>query len=96
MPPRPRSLDTMIRIAERLAEGFTFVRVDMYDIDGHVYVGELTFTPTAGFHLFDPPETDLMLGRLWHKPPPVGPDARDRRGAPQAAVPLLTRDRARM
>ena len=96
MPPRPRSLDRMIRIAERLAEGFTFVRVDMYDIDGHVYVGELTFTPTAGFHLFDPPETDLMLGRLWHKPPPVGPDARDRRGAPQAAVPLLTRDRARM
>jgi hypothetical protein len=68
MPPPPRSLDTMLWIAERLAADFTFLRVDMYEVDGEVYVGELTFTPTAGFHLFDPPETDLMLGQLWRKP----------------------------
>ena len=68
MPPRPRSWDTMLWIAERLGQDFTFVRVDLYEADGEVYVGELTFTPTAGFHLFDPPETDLMLGSLWRKP----------------------------
>ena len=58
----------MVSVAERLGEEFPFVRVDMYDVDGEVYVGELTFTPTAGLHPFDPPETDLLLGRLWRKP----------------------------
>ena len=59
MPPRPQSYDSMLWIAERLGQEFRFVRVDLYDVDGEVYVGELTFTPTAGLHLFDPPETDL-------------------------------------
>lgn len=58
----------MLWIAERLGQEFTYVRVDMYEVDGQPYVGELTFTPTAGFHRFDPPETDLILGRLWRKP----------------------------
>jgi TupA-like ATPgrasp len=68
VPPRPRSWDTMLWIAERIGQEFAFVRVDMYEVDGHPYVGELTFTPTAGYHRLDPPETDLMLGRLWRKP----------------------------
>jgi hypothetical protein len=68
MPPPPASYDTMLWIAEEIGRDFPFVRVDLYDVDGEVFVGELTFTPTAGYHLFDPPETDLMLGRLWRKP----------------------------
>lgn len=68
MPPRPRSLETMLWIAEELGRDFPFVRVDLYEVDGHPYVGELTFTPTAGYHRFDPPETDLLLGSLWRRP----------------------------
>jgi hypothetical protein len=68
MPPRPESFDLMLWIAEELARDFTFLRVDMYEVDGRPYVGELTFTPTAGYHRYDPPDTDLMLGRLWRKP----------------------------
>jgi len=68
MPERPRSWDTMRWIAERLGQDFPFVRVDLFDVAGAVYVGERTFTPTAGLHPFDPPETDQLLGRLWHKP----------------------------
>jgi hypothetical protein len=68
VPPRPHSWDTMLWIAERIGQEFTFVRVDLYEVDGHPYVGELTFTPTAGYHRLDPPETDLMLGQLWRKP----------------------------
>jgi len=68
MPPKPQSWDTMVWIAETLGRDFPFVRVDLYEVDGHPYVGELTFTPTAGFHRFEPPETDRMLGRLWRKP----------------------------
>ena len=88
VPPRPRSWDTMLRVAERIGRDFTFVRVDMYEVEGHPYVGELTFTPTAGYHRLDPPETDLMLGRLWRKP----------RGRRSPAAPLpdveLARERA--
>jgi hypothetical protein len=68
VPPRPESWDTMLWIAERIGQEFAFVRVDMYEVDGRPYVGELTFTPTAGYHRLDPPETDVMLGRLWRKP----------------------------
>ena len=38
----------MIEIAKKLSADFKFVRVDLYDIDGKVYFGELTFTPTNG------------------------------------------------
>jgi hypothetical protein len=67
-PPRPESLETMMWIAETLGEGFRFVRVDMYEVDGRPYVGELTFTPSAGFHTLDPGSVDLELGRLWRRP----------------------------
>jgi hypothetical protein len=68
VPPRPESWDRMVWIAEEIGREFRFVRVDLYEVDGHPYVGELTFTPTAGYHRLDPPETDLMLGQLWRKP----------------------------
>ena len=58
----------MLWIAERIGQEFTFVRVDLYEVDGHPDVGELTFTPTAGYHRLDPPATDLMLGQLWRMP----------------------------
>ena len=38
----------MIRIAKILSKDFKFVRVDLYDINGKVYFGELTFSPTNG------------------------------------------------
>ena len=67
-PPRPESLETMMWIAETLGEGFRFVRVDLYEIAGRPYVGELTFTPSAGFHTLAPDRVDFELGRLWRKP----------------------------
>ena len=47
--PRPKCLDEMYNIAKRLAAPFPFVRVDLYEIDGKIVFGELTFTPSAGF-----------------------------------------------
>ena len=46
--PRPANLDTMINIAERLAEEFKYVRVDLYNTGERVVVGELTFFPMSG------------------------------------------------
>lgn len=46
--PKPSSLNRMLDVAKILAEGFDFVRVDLYETEGEVYFGELTFTPSAG------------------------------------------------
>lgn len=44
---KPRSLEKMIKIAQKLSEDFPFVRVDFYEYKGEPIVGELTFTPAA-------------------------------------------------
>ncbi len=62
---RPAALEEMRSIAEALAEGFDFVRVDLYSVREGVFFGELTLTPTAGADCFDPPDFDEYLGGLW-------------------------------
>lgn len=45
-------LKKMIFLAEKLATPFPFVRVDFYDLDGKLYVGELTFYPGGGYNTY--------------------------------------------
>lgn len=45
---KPKNLKKMFDIAEDLAESFSFVRVDFYNIEGDIYFGEMTFSPAAG------------------------------------------------
>ncbi len=63
--PRPDCLEEMLSLATRLSIGFGFVRVDLYNLDGHIYFGELTFTPTAGHMKLTPDRWDLELGKKW-------------------------------
>lgn len=42
---KPNNLDKMIKISEELGKEFSFVRVDLYEINNKIYFGELTFTP---------------------------------------------------
>ena len=60
----PQSLSEMLYLAEKLAEPFNYVRVDLYENNSFVYFGELTFTPEAGFGYFNPPEMDSVWGDL--------------------------------
>ncbi len=62
---RPTNLDEMLTVAHTLAKDFDFVRVDLYNVDGKVYFGELTFTPGSGRFKFLPEEWDFELGRRW-------------------------------
>lgn len=62
---KPQRLEQMVGIAETLGKDFGFVRVDLYEVDGQVYFGELTFTPSAGYMPFEPPEIDAQLGAAW-------------------------------
>ena len=48
MIPRPLNFDKMIQIAEDLADGFPEVRVDLYNVQGKIYFGEMTFTSGKG------------------------------------------------
>ena len=39
----------MLGIASELSKGFPILRVDLYEVDGRIYFGELTFTSLGGF-----------------------------------------------
>ncbi|WP_068315507.1 ATP-grasp fold amidoligase family protein [Polycladidibacter hongkongensis] len=60
-PPRPASWETMIEAALTLADGFKFVRVDLYELDGKPKFGEMTFWPLAGVLTT---EHDVFFGSL--------------------------------
>lgn len=45
---RPLQLEKMLEIAASLSADFSFVRVDLYEIEGKIYFGELTFSPATG------------------------------------------------
>lgn len=68
----PRSLPRLIELAEALAEGEPFIRVDLYDL-AEVRFGELTLHPNSGFSPFDPPEWDRRLGELVLHPQAAAP-----------------------
>lgn len=46
--PRPQNLDGLLSVAAKLSEGFPQVRVDLYDIEGKIYFGEMTFSSNFG------------------------------------------------
>ncbi len=65
---KPEAFDEMRKIAETLAHGFPFVRVDLYNLDGKVKFGEMTFYHGNGTEHFEPQEWDLKLGKLFKLP----------------------------
>lgn len=67
---KPKNLELMIKLAEELSEGIPFVRVDLYEIKGQVYFGEMTFFPGGGMEEFRPEEWDMRLGQ-WIELPPI-------------------------
>src|SRR4029077_3587877 len=62
---RPGNLERMIDYAQILSDNVDFVRVDLYDIGGKIYFGELTNTPENGLGRFDPPSWDEVFGAFW-------------------------------
>ncbi len=59
---KPPNWDEMVKIAEKLARPFPFVRVDFYNIKGKIYFNELTFTPAKGTLIFDDDQADFEMG----------------------------------
>lgn len=59
---RPENLKELLQTAESLAEGFPAVRVDLYNLNGAIMFGELTFYHASGYQDIQPREFHMMLG----------------------------------
>ena len=66
--PRPADLDTMLDYAAKLSKGFSFLRVDLYSVDGRLLVGELTNYPDGGIGDFASREAAVRVGSLFDDP----------------------------
>ena len=65
---KPARYEEMVEIAKILSEGMIFSRIDLYEIKGRVYFGEITLYPGSGFEDFRPIQWDYELGK-WIKLP---------------------------
>ena len=67
-PEKPINFELMKAISAKLSKGLPQVRVDLYEINGKVYFGELTFFHHGGIVPFDPEQWDRIFGD-WIKLP---------------------------
>ena len=61
-PLKPKNFDKMLLIAEKLSKGIPHVRVDLYNVNGTIYFGELTFFHWSGMVPFEPSKWDYIFG----------------------------------
>ncbi|WP_051907747.1 ATP-grasp fold amidoligase family protein [Flavimarina sp. Hel_I_48] len=59
---KPPRFEEMVEIAKKLSADFPFVRVDLYNINGEIVFGEMTFYPADGKTEFDPESYNRTLG----------------------------------
>lgn len=63
----PSNFDLMKNLASTLSKDIPFVRIDFFDVDGHVYFGEFTFYDWGGMRPFGG-NWDESLGKLIELP----------------------------
>jgi hypothetical protein len=62
---KPKNYEIVLEIAEKLSKPFDYIRVDLYNLNGKIYFGELTHYPTSGMGIFEPSSFDFELGKYW-------------------------------
>lgn len=61
---KPKEFEQMKLIAEKLSKGLPHLRVDLYNVNGKIYFGELTFFHFSGMVPFNPMKWDIKLGEM--------------------------------
>lgn len=61
-PEKPESFESMLMLAKKLSKGFPHIRVDLYDINGKPYFGELTLYHWEGLMPFYPESWNETFG----------------------------------
>ncbi|MBR1601006.1 MAG: glycosyltransferase, partial [Alphaproteobacteria bacterium] len=66
---KPKKIDEMVMLAEKMCQGFCFVRVDLYYLDtNEIYFGEMTFSPSSGGMRWSSEAINLRLGEMINLP----------------------------
>ncbi|ADO82175.1 ATP-grasp fold amidoligase family protein [Ilyobacter polytropus] len=63
----PKKFNQMKEIAHKLVKNFNYCRVDLYNLDGEIYFGELTFCHGSGWEKIEPREWDYKMGEMWYE-----------------------------
>lgn len=66
--PKPTNLDKMLELSRIMSKGLAQIRIDWYDVNGHLYFGELTLTDGGGFSDWATEEWDAKVAS-WIKLP---------------------------
>ena len=66
--PRPDALTEMLDAASSISAGLDFLRVDLYLVNGIVYLGEVTPYPQGGLDPIRPHSVEIEWGALWRLP----------------------------
>ena len=64
---KPENFEKMKEVARILSSDLPFVRVDLYNINGKIIFGELTFYPSSGYGKYHPDNFDFVLGNYFTK-----------------------------
>lgn len=65
---KPENFDKMLEIAKVLSKDFPAARIDLYNIQGKIYFGEITFFPWSGYMKFYPDTFDFEMGEKFILP----------------------------
>ena len=71
LPEQPANYAEMLDVAKALSAEFAFARIDLYNVDGKIYFGEITHNPGGGLVRLQPREFDRALGDMWRHGTPV-------------------------
>ncbi|NYJ17819.1 ATP-grasp fold amidoligase family protein [Nesterenkonia sandarakina] len=63
--PRPENFESMVLAAEALGAGYDYMRVDLYNVDGEIWFGEMTPYPSGGMDPLSPDSVDIQMGAWW-------------------------------
>lgn len=68
-PLKPVTFDLMVQLCSKLSKNIPHVRIDLYEVNGMVYFGEMTFFHHTGRVQFEPSEWDEIFGKEIILPP---------------------------
>lgn len=66
---QPKNYYKMVKLAKKLADPFSYVRVDLYNVCGDIYFGEMTYAHGSGGEVFSMKAYDTWMGELWQGDP---------------------------
>jgi len=62
---KPLNYKAMLEVAYTLSKPFSYCRVDLYNVSGKIYFGEITFASDGGYGKFSNKEYNKLMGDYW-------------------------------